>query len=178
MKQEQDTGEPDTGPRQHDEPLEDWTGELSKRPGHLIRRCHQIQMALYARATGSLGVTPLQYAVLRTISQHPRRSKRRLGEMAGLDRTTVSWIIVNLQNKELIAPTADSLHSRIRYFELTPLGSEMLAKLDPPLNAMQDLILEPLSPAERRAFLKSMQKIVAAYNHLSRAPMRGDSDEE
>jgi len=159
------------------QPLGDWTGELSNRPGHLIRRCYQILTALYARETDSLGVTPLQYAVMRTINHQPRRSKRRLGEIAGLDRTTVAWIMSSLEKKGLIRPTADSAGKRIRYFELTPQGSEMLTVMDPRLNAMQDLILEPLLPSERKTFLKSMQRIVTAYNHLSRAPLLDDRDD-
>ncbi len=155
-------------------PFDDWTGELSNRPGHLIRRCYQILMALYAGESDSLGVTPLQYAVLRTINHQPRRSKRRLGEIAGLDRTTVSWMIASLESKGLIRPTEDSVALRIKYFELTPQGRKMLNVMDPKLNAMQDLILEPLSESEKRAFLNSMRKIVATYNHLSRAPLHED----
>ncbi|GAB2894332.1 MarR family transcriptional regulator [Paralcaligenes ginsengisoli] len=163
-----------------DQPLnqtEDWITELANRPGHLIRRCYQILMALYTSETKDIGVTPLQYAVLRTVKHQPRRSKRGLGEIAGLDRTTIGWIISSLEKKELLAPTVESAHRRVKHFELTRTGERTLDVLDPRLNAMQDRILEPLHPSERMAFIRSMQKIVAAYNECSRAPLRHESEE-
>lgn len=153
-------------------PRDTWTDELFTRPGHLIRRCYQILMALSASSTKDQGVTQLQYAVLRTIKNQPTESKRRLGEVAGLDRTTIGWVIESLEKKGLIACTAESKHKRIKYFQLSPLGAKTLAVMDPRLDAMQDLLLDPLDPEERIAFVRSMQKIVTAYNEYSRAPLR------
>jgi len=167
--------QPDRKMDRHSKPAIDWITELANRPGHLIRRCYQILMAFYASETKNIGVTPLQYAVLRTIKHQSRQSKRKLGETAGLDRTTIGWIISGLEKKGLLEPTSESAQRRIKHYELTRDGEDIVAIMDPRLDAMQDRILEPLEPSERAAFVRSMQKIVAAYNEDSRAPIRSKS---
>ena len=38
--------------------------DLSRRPGFLIRRLHQIHLALFAEECKAFGVTPVQYSIL------------------------------------------------------------------------------------------------------------------
>jgi hypothetical protein len=37
---------------------------LARRPGFLIRRLHQMHLALFAEACGAFGATPVQYSIL------------------------------------------------------------------------------------------------------------------
>ena len=43
---------------------------LYRMPGHLIRRCHQISVALFHGECEAFGITPQQYAVLRVLAAH------------------------------------------------------------------------------------------------------------
>lgn len=43
---------------------------LTQEPGHLIRRAHQLAVATF-RATHGRGITPVQYAILRALREHP-----------------------------------------------------------------------------------------------------------
>src|SRR5665213_1606334 len=45
--------------------------ELYNRPDHLIRRASQIAMALFIEEVQGVGVTQLQYVMLRAIRHHP-----------------------------------------------------------------------------------------------------------
>src|SRR5581483_6154503 len=49
------------------------TDPLYAKPGHLIRRCQQIAVALFMEEAGADGfdVTPVQYAALAAIGEHP-----------------------------------------------------------------------------------------------------------
>ncbi len=152
-----------------------WGEELFDRPGHLIRRCYQITMALHAEVMKDLGVTQLQYVVLRTIRHHPGESQRRLGELAGLDRTTVGWVVVNLENKGLLRRHADGADRRHKPLALSPLGERKLAEMEPRVHALQQHLLAPLDDDEKFALVQSLQKIVMAYNDYSRAPLRADT---
>ena len=151
-----------------------WGEELFDRPGHLVRRCYQITMAMHAELMKDLGVTQLQYVVLRTIRHHPGESQRRLGELAGLDRTTVGWVVGNLENKGLLRRRTDGADRRNKQFELTRLGERKLAEMEPRVHELQQHLLAPLDEDEKSALVQSLQKIVMAYNDYSRAPLRTD----
>ena len=38
--------------------------ELSDRPGFLVRRLHQIHLALFAEECAGLDITPVQYSIM------------------------------------------------------------------------------------------------------------------
>jgi len=156
--------------------IKGWEDELSDRPGHLIRRCYQITMALHALQAQDIGVTQLQYVMLRTIQHHPGLSQRRLGEVAGLDRTTVGWVVTTLEGKGLLCRNDDPADRRHRPLQLTPDGLRKLAEMEPRVHAIQQQLLEPLDEDEKFAFIASLKKIVTAYNEYSRAPLRGNGN--
>lgn len=155
-----------------------WEDELFDRPGHLIRRCYQITMALHALQAQDIGVTQLQYVLLRSIQHHPGLSQRRLGEVAGLDRTTVGWVVTTLEGRGLLCRRDDPSDRRHRPLELTPSGLQKLAEMEPRVHAIQKQLLEPLDEREKSAFIASLQKIVTTYNQHSRAPLRGNESSE
>ena len=53
--------------------------DLARRPGFLIRRLHQIHLALFADACGEFGVTPVRYSIL-TVAAGNQALIRRHGE--------------------------------------------------------------------------------------------------
>lgn len=145
--------------------------ELYNKPGHLIRRCYQIAMALFIEEVQGLGLTQLQYVILRGISQYPEHSQRRLSELTAVDRTTVGWIVNSLRAKGLVRGKRDPSDRRRQHLELTALGLEKLKKVDERMPRFQARILEPLAPSERETFMHYLRKIVLINNRYSRAPL-------
>lgn len=53
-----------------DLPSDDWHDKpLQQRPGFLIRRLHQIHVALFIEECGSEKITPVQYSILSALDQ-------------------------------------------------------------------------------------------------------------
>ena len=163
--------------RKHADPtaLDQWSGELYNKPGHLIRRCYQIVIALYIEEARGLGLTQLQYVTLRVISHYPGESQRGLGALAAVDRTTIGWVITTLEQKGFLRREADSRDRRQQCLKLTPLGQRKLKNVDARMQRLQARILQPLAPAERQTFIGYLQKIVLAHNEYSRAPLRANA---
>lgn len=150
--------------------FDSWSSELYNRPGHLIRRCYQIVMALYIEEAQGIGLTQLQYVVLRVINQYPGESQRRLGELAAVDRTTVGLVVNGLEAKRLIVRKCADNDRRLLQLELTRLGHQKLEAVDSRMQRLQARILAPLTESERSTFIQQLRKIVLANNHYSRAP--------
>jgi DNA-binding MarR family transcriptional regulator len=146
--------------------------ELYNRPGHLIRRAYQIAMALFIEEVQGVGVTQLQYVMLRAIRHHPDESHRRLSELTAIDRTTVGWIVTSLEEKGLLVVRANPNDRRRRRLELTPLGIRKLRAINARMPRHQARILEPLNVAERKQFMHCLRKVVLSNNRYSRAPLR------
>ena len=49
---------------------------LYAQPGHLIRRCQQIAVAVFAEEMGGYDITPVQFAALFTVREHPGRTRQ------------------------------------------------------------------------------------------------------
>ena len=63
---------------------------LSQRPGFLIRRLHQIHVALFQEACGKFDVTPLQYSLLSALAARKTADQTTLAADIALDRTTTT----------------------------------------------------------------------------------------
>src|SRR5712672_2457212 len=59
---------------------------LSQRPGFLIRRLHQIHVALFQEACGHFEVTPLQYSLLSALAARKTADQTTLAADIALDR--------------------------------------------------------------------------------------------
>src|SRR3954466_13975016 len=87
---------------QHDDPdeqpeentVED-TFDLRAAPGHLVRRLQQAHREIWAWAVPG-GITSVQFAVLSVLEQKPLIDQRRLGALAGTDRSTTAEMAVPL----------------------------------------------------------------------------------
>jgi len=129
-------------------------------------------MALYIEETHGLGVTQLQYVILRAIHHYPGCSQRRLSELAAVDRTTVGWVVSNLERKGLVRRIAAPGDRRLKHLALTDLGLGKLKTVNSCTPRIQKRILKPLTVSERKAFMRYLRKIVLANNAYSRAPLR------
>src|SRR5260221_8125886 len=68
-------------------------GALYRMPGHLIRRCHQIAVALFFEECGAFEITPQQYAVLSVLADNDGVDQITLAGLAALNRTTAGEVV-------------------------------------------------------------------------------------
>jgi hypothetical protein len=59
-------------------------------PGHLLRRCQQNAVEIFAQEVGEDGLTPRQFALLLTVHQRPGLMQTELVRLTGIDRSTLA----------------------------------------------------------------------------------------
>jgi len=146
--------------------------DLHDKPGHLIRRCHQISLGLFLDRCAAHDLTPVQYALLKAAEAAPGADQITLAGMAALDRSNAARLATALEARGLLRRAPDPMDRRARRLSLTPAGTALLRRAEPAVQAVQEALLAPLAPAERRAFLAALGRIAAAHNDSSRAPLR------
>jgi len=146
--------------------------ELYGAPGHLIRRLQQIAVALFMAETRRFDITPVQYAALFSIRAKPGLDQTALANVIAIDRSTIANVVERLEAKKLIARKAGSSDRRTKRLYITPAGRKLLVGVIPAVQSTQDMILAPLKPGERGAFMSMMRRMVAINNSHSRAPLR------
>jgi MarR family transcriptional regulator, lower aerobic nicotinate degradation pathway regulator len=142
-------------------------------PGHYIRRLQQIAVAVFLQELESVGVTPIQYAVLQAVREAPGSDQRSLAGMIGLDTSTMVGVVERLESRGLVHRGSTRADRRVRLLTLTEEGQSVMAKMQPMVNRAQEKILAPLSKTDRKEFMRMIKVLVSANNDLSRAPSEG-----
>jgi DNA-binding MarR family transcriptional regulator len=147
---------------------------LGTFPGHLIRRLQQVAVSIFLEQAAEAGceLTPVQFAALVAVSQHPRIDQASLAGVIAHDRTTIVGVLDRLERKGLLKRTLAPEDRRVRRLVIEPAGQALLQRILPAVVATQAKILEPLNPGERVAFTRLLSKLVDGNNARSRAPMR------
>lgn len=168
------TGQPQTGA----------LDEIAGMPGHLLRRCQQIAVALFQQECRDTGLTPVQFAVLAALdagdtandgtSEAAGIDQNRLGGLVALDRTTVSLTVARLAERGLVDKRPSPADRRARLVALTPAGRAALDAALPAVRRAQAQLLAPLDDGERDLFIALLGLIADGGNEASRAPLRAD----
>ena len=146
---------------------------LFARPGFLIRRLHQIHVAMFLEEFKSQNITPVQYGLMTAVAALPGLDQTSLGQEVGLDRTTTADVVRRLEERGLIDRTPNPADRRTRHVHLTAAGQALVAALHSDMTRAQERLMEPLRPAERTMFMDLMRILVEANNQYSRTVMRG-----
>src|SRR5258708_20034463 len=77
---------------------------LFRRPGFLIRRLHQIYVAIYFQNCERFGTTPVQSSVMQVLLAQPGMDQVALAAEIGIDRTTASSVLTRLEPRRIIQP--------------------------------------------------------------------------
>ncbi len=141
--------------------------QLEKRPGFLIRRLHQIHVALFQRKCAGFDITPLQYSLLTALARRGAADQTTLAAEVMLDRTTTTGALKRLQSRKFIERAVYSRDRRAQMCRLTRSGERLLRKIEAPARAAHHETLDGLSKAEQKRFIAMMQKVVAGRDRLS-----------
>jgi DNA-binding MarR family transcriptional regulator len=100
------------------------------------------------------------FAVLAALEEYGPLSQAELGRRLGLDRKDVNGVLDRLQHSRQIDRAADAEDRRRNIVTLTPSGRRHLDELEDQLNAVQEQLLAPLNPAERRQLVQLLQRLL------------------
>ena len=113
------------------------TGEANRtrvvwtRPGFLVRRLHQIHMAIFLKECAAEQVTPIQWGILTIVKSQPGVGQVELAEELGLDRSNVANVVDRLTRRGVLKQTVSKLDRRKRSIAITPKGVTLMARFSP-----------------------------------------------
>ena len=148
--------------------------KLYRRPGFMIRRAHQIALALFDEAAREFGITTTQYSVLHTLRAWPDIDQVSVCNLIGLDRSTATLVLGTLERNALIERRQDPEDKRRKLLALTSQGRSLLDRASPLANSISGPMREVLSEEELEQMCTLLGRFVQAYNERVRTPLIED----
>jgi DNA-binding MarR family transcriptional regulator len=144
--------------------------DLYQHPGHLLRRAQQISVSIFYDEMGG-ELTPVQYAILSRLAEHPGIDQVSLAGLAAIDTSTGALVCARLEEKGLLERRVLPHNRRQRALSITAAGQALLDELVPGAQRLRQRLLDPLSAEEQRVFMALLAKLVHENNDQSRAPL-------
>ncbi|OED39412.1 hypothetical protein AB833_15460 [Chromatiales bacterium (ex Bugula neritina AB1)] len=147
---------------------------LWNRPGFLIRRLHQIHVAIFLDECNEFNVTPVQFGVLTVLNTQESLDQVTIASSIGVDRNTTADVIRRLEARGLIERPASVTDKRAKLARITEAGRQFVASVQPAMIDAQRRLTKTLSREENEQLMRLMRKLINDNNDASRAPMRQD----
>ncbi|WP_454720809.1 MULTISPECIES: MarR family winged helix-turn-helix transcriptional regulator [Cupriavidus] len=144
--------------------------QLYSRPGFLLRRAHQISVAVFEDSFDALELTPSQYAVLIALHNIERASQNDVARALGVNKVSVSQVVQSLEERGWVTRETSADDRRQRQLALTAKGRKALARSMAMADAAYDTLMAPFDAAERRQFIALLQRVVTALEPRARTP--------
>lgn len=151
--------------------------ELTDRPGHLIRRLHQIHVAIFLEECADFNLTPVQFGVLNVLYEGKTLEQVSIASQIGIDRNNAADVIRRLERRGLLQRPTSIKDKRAKLAQITDQGRELVDAVFPAMERAQRRLVSPLTDKEHRELMTLMQKLIAENNAASRAPWRIESTE-
>ncbi|OZI71788.1 MarR family winged helix-turn-helix transcriptional regulator [Bordetella genomosp. 12] len=144
--------------------------QLYSRPGFLLRRAHQIYVAIFEENFARLGISPAQYSVMIALHDLQGINQGELAKAIGMNKVTVSQIVQALETRGWVSRKQSDPDRRRLRLTLTPAGKKALNQTAEMAEATYAEQMAPLSAAERQRLMKLLQRIVTDLEPRARTP--------
>lgn len=131
------------------------------RPGYLIKRAQTVLHDAIAAALAPHGLSTAQFAALNAIAERPRASNADLARMAFVSPQTMHAVLRHLEHAGLAAREPHPDHGRILSATITREGQRTLTAARRAVDAVEDQMLDGLSPRLRDAFAAALERCIA-----------------
>jgi DNA-binding MarR family transcriptional regulator len=132
---------------------------VAGRPTWLLSRANARSQGLLHEAFTAEGVRGYHFRLLAALEQHGPASQAELGRQTGIDRSDVVATLNDLVARGLARREPDPSDRRRNVVTLTRDGADTLERLDAVLDDVQDAVLAPLTPNERKNLLRLLAKL-------------------
>lgn len=146
------------------------------RPGYLVRRLHQIHVAMFSARVADGQVTPVQFGLLSILIRRPGIDQATLGAELGLDPANVAEILRRLEDRNLLTRVVDPQNRRRKLCLATPDGKKFVQRYQKDMQLSQQQLLSPLNPADRQQFMELLGRLVEGNNDSGRTSLRPDGE--
>lgn len=134
-------------------------------PGHLIRRAHQVAVALFMEETAAFEVTPVQFAILNALIDEPGEDQVTLARQVAFDAATFGSVIGRLEAKGWVRREADAQDRRRKLLWVTPEGERAAQQMKAAVRRAQQRILAPLADEERQQLIGLLDRLVTGHEN-------------
>jgi DNA-binding MarR family transcriptional regulator len=133
-------------------------------PGHLIRRAHQVAVAIFMEETAEFEVTPVQFAILSTLIEAPGEDQVTLARNVAFDAATFGSVIGRLEARGWVRREPDAADRRRKLLWVTKEGEQAAQRMKRAVGKAQARILGPLEEGEREQLLQLLDRLVAGHS--------------
>jgi DNA-binding MarR family transcriptional regulator len=141
---------------------------LYARPGFLLRRAHQISVAVFENACADIELTPQQFAVLTALYARPGSDQTSLARALGIDKVTISHLLRGLEKRGLVLRAQTEQNRRSFSIALTKTGAKLLEEAEPRVERAYRQLLAPLTSSQRQQLLELLGILTARLDPLAR----------
>ena len=120
----------------------------------LLYAVKQVELAVRAHLDDLLrssGITALQYTALTVLDRRDGLTSAELARNAFVTPQSMGDLVTALERRDLVARHRDPRHGRRLLISLTPVGKELLARVEPQVRELEERMLGGLDAPERAA---------------------------
>lgn len=130
--------------------------------GYLIKQAQSRLRARMEEALVPLGLTVSQYSCLHRVQREPGISAAALARSVFMTRQSMSAMLQQLIDRDLVTRPAQPTTGRALPMELTGAGARLLDAAEARVGAVEERMLEQLSPEDRDALARGLSACSAA----------------
>jgi len=126
----------------------------------------QVQYRAYLRLESvlqPLGITPVQFRILRTLSLQPGISSADLARLYEVKPQTMAKQIALLGSQGLVSRQTSRFNKRLLELRLSPQGESAFAQVERDAGALEEALLDPLSTGERKTLTTLLERLSQAW---------------
>jgi DNA-binding MarR family transcriptional regulator len=142
-------------------------------PGHLIRRAHQVSVAIFMEETARYDVTPVQFAILNALIEDPGEDQVTLARKVAFDAATFGAVIGRLEARGWVRREPDAADRRRKLLWVTAAGADAAREMKRSVGKVQARILAPLDENEREQLVGLLDRLVAGHEGEATSPPPG-----
>jgi DNA-binding MarR family transcriptional regulator len=133
---------------------------LKQKPSWLISQISMHAHRLLTEELATAGSRGYHYRLLAALQEFGPASQVKLGRRTGMDRSDVVAVLNDLAQRGLAERSPDPADHRRNVITITPAGAAHFERLDRLLAGVQDELLAPLSPAERKVLTGLLARVL------------------
>ena len=149
---------------------------LWSRPGYLIRRLHQIHVAMFLEECDEFNLTPVQFGVLTVLYDQETLDQVTIANQLGVDRNTAADVIRRLERRGLLERPVSVIDKRAKLARINDAGRELVDAVQPHMVSTQEKFTRALSDDEHTQLMYLMGKVILDKNESSRARWKLNSE--
>jgi DNA-binding MarR family transcriptional regulator len=140
---------------------------FTEAPGHLIRRAHQVAVAIFMEETVDFDATPVQFAILNALIDQPGEDQITLAGRVAFDAATLGSVVGRLEAKGWVRRAADPTDRRRKLLSITPAGAQIAVQMKRAVSRAQQRIVGPLNQDEQAQLGLLLGKLIAGHEASS-----------